>query len=47
LDSGPEFGGTAAREDALALSAAGGSEGGECLLDAVGGEVALTERPGC
>jgi hypothetical protein len=40
---GPEFGGAAAGEGALPLSAAGGGERGECLLDAVGGEVALAE----
>jgi hypothetical protein len=27
----------------LAAGAAGGGEGGECVLDAVGGEVALAE----
>ena len=40
---GPEFGGAAAGEGALLAGAAGGDERGECLLDAVGGEVALAE----
>ena len=40
---GPAFGGAAAGEGALLAGAAGGDERGECLLDAVGGEVALAE----
>ena len=40
---GPGFGGAAAGEGALPLGAAGSGERGECLLDAVGGEVALAE----
>ena len=40
---GPELGGATAGEGALLLSAAGGGECGECVLDAFGGEVALAE----
>jgi hypothetical protein len=40
---GPELGGAAAGERSLLLGAAGGGERVECLLDAVGGEVALAE----
>jgi hypothetical protein len=38
---GPELGGAAAGEGALAGCAAGGGEVGECLVDALTGEVAL------
>ena len=40
---GPELGGAAAGERALLAGAAGSDERRECLLDAVGGEVALAE----
>ena len=40
---GPALGGASAGEGALLLGAARGSERGECLLDAFGGEVALAE----
>jgi hypothetical protein len=40
---GPVFGGAAAGVGAVLVGAAGGGERVECLLDAVGGEVALAE----
>jgi hypothetical protein len=43
LRGGPELGGAAAGGGALLLGEAGGGERVECLLDALGGEVALAE----
>jgi hypothetical protein len=40
---GPDFGGAAARGGALPAGATTSGEPGECLLDAVGGEVVLAE----
>ena len=38
---GPEFGGAAGREDALAVGFAGGGEVRECLIEAAAGGVAV------
>jgi len=40
---GPELGGAAGGEDALAVGFAGGGEVGECLVEAAGGRVAVQQ----